>query len=149
MSGTIILPKSAVKEANREAKEKNTKKMMDYWTEDNSQYLYLYHDYYYLSLSPLPSISKGLLRPGIEVGTIKKGIFYPSHSLYRANSLRPYFKKVIDLSLDEYLKYRQGLSLFKDVSDGFYLLTYQDLSLGFSKASKGELKNKYPKGLRF
>ena len=45
MSGTIILPKSAVKEANREAKEKNTKKMMDYWTEDNSQYLYLYHDY--------------------------------------------------------------------------------------------------------
>ena len=115
----------------------------------NKYYLYLYHDYYYLSLSPLPSISKGLLRPGIEVGTIKKGIFYPSHSLYRANSLRPYFKKVIDLSLDEYLKYRQGLSLFKDVSDGFYLLTYQDLSLGFSKASKGELKNKYPKGLRF
>ena len=45
MSGTIILPKSAVKEANRQAKENNKKKMFDYWTEDNSEYLKLNFKY--------------------------------------------------------------------------------------------------------
>ena len=35
----IILPRGEVKEANRVAKEKNKKKMMDYWTEDNTDNL--------------------------------------------------------------------------------------------------------------
>ncbi len=112
-------------------------------------YLYKFNDYYYLSLKPVLKIDKGLLRMAVEVGTLNKQVFIPSHSFFRANILRPYFKKLIELELEEYLKYRTGLSLFKDVEDGYYLLTYLKQAVGFTKASKGELKNKYPKGLRF
>lgn len=112
-------------------------------------YLYEQNERYYLSLKPLIDMNKHVLRYGIYVGEIKKNIFYPSHHLYRANSLKKHFKHVIDLDEKEYYDYLKGLSIFKDVPNGHYLLTHLGYSFAYGKVSAKQIKNKYPKGLRW
>ena len=103
----------------------------------------------YMSLKPLWDLGKNVLRYGIYIGEIKKNIFYPSHNLFRSNALRNCFKKVIELNDEEYLKYRSGLNLYHEDANGYYLLTYHGYAFAYTKATKGDLKNKYPKGLRY
>ena len=110
-------------------------------------YVYEQNGYYYMSLKPLWDLGKNVLRYGIYIGEIKKNIFYPSHNLFRSNALRNCFKKVIELNDEEYLKYRSGLNLYHEDANGYYLLTYHGYA--YTKATKGDLKNKYPKGLRY
>lgn len=112
-------------------------------------YVYEQNGYYYMSLKPLWDLGKNVLRYGIYIGEIKKNIFYPSHNLFRSNALRNCFKKVIELNDEEYLKYRSGLNLYHEDANGYYLLTYHGYAFAYTKATKGDLKNKYPKGLRY
>lgn len=114
----------------------------------NDYYLYSKDNHYYLSFIPLLDIDNNVLSNGIYLGELKKDRFEPSHSLYRSNLLKDKYKYVYDINDKEYDKYISGNELKANIDDGYYLITYKGLSLGFTKASKGVLKNKYPKGLR-
>ena len=56
---------------------------------------------------------------------------------------------MVELSREDALRYQSGEALnVPDDLSGYALPTYQGLALGFGKASSGQLKNHYPKGLR-
>lgn len=114
----------------------------------DNYYLYKYNNKYYLSLIPLIDLEKNIIKYGIYVGEIIKNRFEPSHNLYRANSLKGKYKYVYELNSNEYDKYITGNELKIDKENNYYLVTYKGSSLGYGKCSNGQLKNKYPKGLR-
>lgn len=90
-------------------------------------------------------------RPGLHIGTLKKGRIEPSHSLALALSPGMSICEVMLKASDErVLKYLQGESISCDPSLKGYAVVYVDgYSLGWGKASGGVLKNHYPKGLRY
>ncbi len=91
-----------------------------------------------------PSV-KGLkiLRFGLPLGNVRNLNFVPHHSL--ALALKP------NLPLDEKAAYSylNGESFKISKDDGWYVVGFEDCSLGWAKLSQGILKNHYPKGLRF
>ena len=95
----------------------------------------------------LPSL-KGLkvLRPGLELGEVIKNRFQPGHAL--ALWLKT-AAQTADFSADsdEIAKYLHG-EVLPGTGSGWTLITAGGLSLGWAKASNGQLKNHYPKGLR-
>lgn len=105
-------------------------------------------DQLYLAPEGTPSL-KGLkaLRPGLHLGTFKKGRFEPAHAL--ALSLRP-GEAVYEfpLSMEEAAAYLAGQTLPAEGEKGWYLLTVDGYSLGWGKLSGGIMKNHYPRGLR-
>jgi len=52
------------------------------------------------------------------------------------------------LSEEELQKYIRGEQLSLKVNDGIVLFTYKNIGVGFGKATKNKVNNKYPKGLR-
>lgn len=96
-----------------------------------------------------------VLRPGLHLGTLKKGRFEPSHAL--ALALK---KEDVRLSAEigtgetarRYLRGEAIEAVSTDCTDpsgkGWVLITACGCSLGFAKLSGGILKNHYPKGLR-
>ena len=111
-------------------------------------YLYKHNEHYYMSLIPLIDLKNNVMKYGIYVGDIVNKRFEPSHSLYRSNSLIDKFKYTYDLNDEEYEKYITGNEIKIDKKNNYYLVTYKGYSLGYGKCSNGQLKNKYPKGLR-
>ncbi len=107
-------------------------------------------DQLYISPQGMPSL-KGLkvLRPGLHLGTLKKGRFEPSHAL--ALFLKPQMARHCDnLEADgpkvqEYLK---GNTFPAQGDKGWHLVAVDGYSLGWGKLAGGILKNHYPKGLR-
>ena len=97
-------------------------------------------------LPPLKGIK--VLRAGVQLGGLKGKVFAPDHALAMALPL-PYGVPTVPLSREDALRYQSGetLDVPEDVS-GYALPTYHGLALGFGKASGGQLKNHYPKGLR-
>jgi len=104
--------------------------------------------------SPLPSDALGglrTLRPGLHLGDIRKGRFEPSHALAlaaradQAALTRNYAAN--DAAVTAYLR---GEALADEDADakGWGLLCADGYPLGWFKASGGQLKNHYPKGLR-
>lgn len=89
-----------------------------------------------------------ILRAGLQLGSDKKNRFQPSHAL--AMALLPQEAVQVHQCNDEsVLAYLRGESLPCDPSlRSWTLVTYQDFSIGWGKASQGTLKNHYPKGLR-
>ena len=102
-----------------------------------------------LSAPDLPPL-KGIkvLRAGVQLGTLKGKVFAPDHALAMAlpqNSSVP----TLPLTREQALLYQAGETLpCPDTLSGYALPTYAGLTLGFGKASNGQLKNHYPKGLR-
>lgn len=96
---------------------------------------------------------KGLriLRSGLYLGDVKKNRFEPSQSLAMALK-KEEFDQVIDFSVDDVQvkKYLKGetLSLEDDTLKGWYLVCVDGFPLGWGKAGKGRLKNKYHSGWR-
>ncbi len=125
-------------------------KIVDSFIKDNinidAYYLYNNENNYYMSLMPILNVDNGILRCCIYLGELKKDRFEPSHSLYRTNRLD--FKYKYDLSDEEYDKFIKGEELNVNLDNHYYQVTYKNLPLGFGKCSNGQLKNKYPKGLR-
>lgn len=110
-------------------------------------------DNLYLVPAEMPDMA-GLkvLRPGLHVGTLKKGRLEPSHAL--ALFLKPDdVKRVLEIGSGEqaerYLK-GETLTIPEESQDlkGWVLVTVDGYSIGFGKADRGVLKNHYPKGLR-
>lgn len=87
-----------------------------------------------------------VLRPGLELGEVKKGRFEPAHAL--ALWLKT-AANVQDLSADgEQIKaYMHGETISCDRS-GWCLVTVGGYSIGWGKGDGNVLKNHYPKGLR-
>lgn len=97
--------------------------------------------------------TKGLriLRSGLYLGDFKKNRFEPSQSLAMALK-KEEFEQTMDFSADDILitKYLKGETL--DIPDtkakGWYLICVDGFPLGWGKAAKGKLKNKYHSGWR-
>lgn len=92
---------------------------------------------------------KGLkvLRPGLELGQAKKGRFEPAHGL----ALWLESAKIsADFPADskEIRDYLNG-QVIPGQTKGWTLITVDGLSLGWAKGSGGQLKNHFPKGLRW
>ena len=97
-------------------------------------------------LPPLDGIR--VLRAGVQLGVMKGKIFAPDHAL--AMCLSPACGlPVLALDCAGALRYQSGEALPapEDMS-GWALAVYEGLVLGFGKASGGQFKNHYPKGLR-
>lgn len=98
-----------------------------------------------------PDFSKlKVLRPGLQLGEIKKGRFEPAHSL--AMALKPNQVKECEnlaLSDERVEKYLSGNEISTDNgSRGWRLVAVNGYSLGWGKSDGNVIKNHYPKGLR-
>ena len=97
-------------------------------------------------LPPLKGIK--VLRAGLQLGTLKGKVFAPDHALAMALP-QPYALPTVAFTREEALRYQSGETLaVSEALSGYALPTYHGLALGFGKASSGQLKNHYPKGLR-
>ena len=96
--------------------------------------------------SPLDLAGLNVLRCGLELGSVRKGIFAPAHAW--ALWLHDAPKKA-DFAADgaEIAAYLRGETL-PGSARGWTLIAADGLSLGWAKGSDGVLKNHYPKGLR-
>ena len=101
----------------------------------------------YWAPQELPELS-GLrvLRPGLELGEVKKGRFQPAHALALwlkecANTAR------FDPESPELARYLHGDVLPSD-KKGWHLVMAGKYSIGWGKGDGNCLKNHYPKGLR-
>lgn len=105
----------------------------------------------YLVPNNLPKL-KGLkvLRTGLQLGTLDKKIFKPSHAL--AMALHPSdVKQFVSFHADskEILGYLRGETIPCSTElKGWVLVCVDEMSIGWGKASSGMIKNHYPKGLR-
>ena len=95
----------------------------------------------------MPDLAKlKVLRPGLELGTVKKGRFEPAHAL--ALWLKG-CKNVQSYPADsqEMEKYIHG-DVVPSGLRGWTLVTAEGYSIGWGKGDGNVLKNHYPKGLR-
>ena len=86
-----------------------------------------------------------VLRMGLHLGEMRGKVFLPDHALaLAADSIRRF-----PVDERQAVAYQYGVTLDCDETlSGFYAITYQGFCLGFGKASNGQMKNHYPKGLR-
>ena len=112
--------------------------------------LFTFGENVYLAPFLMPSTDRlKVMRPGLHLGTMKKGRFEPSHSL--ALFLRKEdVKNSHDYPSDskEIKDFTSGLSLTASLDNGWYLILTDGCSLGWAKSDGRRLKNHYPKGLR-
>ena len=110
-------------------------------------------DNLYLVPAEMPEMA-GLkvLRPGLHVGTLKKGRLEPSHALALFLKKEDVKRSLEIGSGEQAEKYLKGetLTIPEEQSQlkGWVLVTVEGYSIGFGKADRGVLKNHYPKGLR-
>ena len=101
----------------------------------------------YWAPAEMPGLNRlKVLRPGLELGTVKKDRFEPAHAL--ALWLQE-CKNIHDLQSDspEIAKYMHGETVPSD-RKGWCLVRVDGYSIGWGKGDKTVLKNHYPKGLR-
>ena len=102
-----------------------------------------------ISVTDLPPL-KGLkvLRAGLQLGSMKGKVFTPDHALAMGLPAGGGYPAV---AVDEAqaAAYQRGETLpVPEGISGYCLVTLDGLALGFGKASDGQVKNHYPKGLR-
>ncbi|WP_411502157.1 RsmF rRNA methyltransferase first C-terminal domain-containing protein [Brevibacillus centrosporus] len=106
-----------------------------------------------LFYSPAPELDWDgikVLRVGLHLGTVKKNRLEPSHALALALSAQE-AARVADFTAEDpdLLRYLKGEALSREGSNGWTLITVNGFSLGWGKHVDGQLKNHYPKGLRW
>ena len=91
------------------------------------------------------------LSAGVHAGTIIKGRFEPSHTIFMAAGMGFANKLVFEQESRELKRFLAGEELDCD-KKGYTAVCVKigetALPIGFGKASDGRLKSKYPKGLR-
>lgn len=101
--------------------------------------------------SAMPCV-KGLrlLRTGLLMGEIKKNRFEPSQALAMHLKLAE-FQNSVSLPADDVrvIKYLKGETIELDAADGWVLFGVDGYPLGWGKANRGILKNKYLPGWRY
>ncbi|KAB2953955.1 hypothetical protein F9B85_04265 [Heliorestis acidaminivorans] len=91
------------------------------------------------------------LRLGWHLGTIKRDRFEPAHAFALSLTAEGCQKKInFSSQSEEIYRYLKGESLLIDANQqGWHLVTVDNYPLGWGKAVQGQLKNHYPKGLRW
>lgn len=96
--------------------------------------------------------TNGLLvvRKGVLLGEIRKNRLEPHHCAFTAAKKDDFkFALDFDTSSDDIRKFLHGEELKVDGDiKGYIAVCVNGITIGFGKASNGNLKNKYPKGLR-
>ena len=143
------------------AKSNLTKEQNDLWETFRQEMmpnftpalLLAFGDQVYAAPAGTPEL-KGLqvLRVGIHLGTFKKKRFEPSLAL--ALAVHPdQFTRTYHLTDEEWAQYVHGDTFMvqdrAQYPNGWYLLEIGGNGTGFGKLVDGQMKNFYPKGLRF
>jgi NOL1/NOP2/fmu family ribosome biogenesis protein len=114
--------------------------------------LYAFKDELY-SIPSMVCDIKGLpiARAGLHLGTFKKNRFEPSFALGMA--LKPSeVSHIVEITQEQWEKYVTGDVVLLDEpvkKNGWYLLVVEKNGFGFVKVVGNQVKNNYPKGLRF
>ncbi len=89
-----------------------------------------------------PITNLQVLRAGLKVAS--SPFEEPDHALshYLPSSFQ------VELDENKALRFLKGETFPMDLGDGYYLASYLGKGLGFFKMVKGQMKNRYPKGLR-
>ncbi len=108
-------------------------------------------DHLYLFPEGMPRLD-GLrvLRPGLELGEIKKKRFEPAHAL--ALALKPEdFRRQVRIPLEDQrgFAYLRGESIPAQMEKGWCAVCTEDYTIGWGKSDGRQLKNHYPRGLRW
>lgn len=86
-----------------------------------------------------------VLRLGLHLGEVRGKLFIPDHAL----ALAVPGKFTVDILEEEARLYQNGQVLQADEAlKGWVIPALKGLQLGWGKASQGQMKNHYPKGLR-
>ena len=106
-----------------------------------------YNNTYFALANNTKLYELNIIRPGIKLGEIEKGIFY--YDLHFSHYLSKGQMPTIELNLEESKSYLEG-NVINHPSEykGFVLLTYQNKSVDIAKTDSKVIKNYYPKGLR-
>lgn len=120
-------------------KQKDLKLINFYYQEIKNNHLYLFNNYLDLS-------NFNIIKNGLDAYEIKNELLIPTfhlaHYLDNNNSIK--------LNEIDFKKYLHG-DLIKtnlDLPNGFYVVSYENINLGYVKKVGNDLKNYYPKGLR-
>ncbi len=108
------------------------------------------HQVYLLPSRAFDTTGLRVLRSGWLLGKLKGNRFEPAHS-FAMGLTAEQVKQTVKLSLDDkrVIKYLKCESLEVDSGlSGWCLVTIDGFSLGWGKAARGKLKNKYPAHLR-
>lgn len=100
---------------------------------------------YYLANKKIAESGVRLINGGVVLGQALKGRFEPDHNFISCFGLR--FKQCLDIDKEAAERFIKGMTLDCPL-DGYVVVKYGGVVLGFGKASGGVLKNHYPKGLR-
>ena len=83
-------------------------------------------------------------RTGIEIGTLKNGIFRPAHALALSHHLSPEVER-IEVSRELAISYLRKEKLPEiQTENGWKIITFEDTALGWAKQTSAGLKNYYP-----
>ena len=112
--------------------------------------LYMHKDQLYLIPESLPDLSSlRVLRPGFNLGVLRKGRFIPSHALAMALKKQQAVQSIdFPGNSKEIRQYINGETLNGFKGKGWALVTVDGYSVGWARLSGGLMKNHYPKGLR-
>ena len=97
---------------------------------------------------PIPP--KSVFSAGVLLGTVEKGLLFPSHQFFSAYGRLFLRQENLSRGDSRTIKYLRGEEIeAKDITKGGWCaVTYEGVTLGGGKASLGKIKNHYPKGLR-
>jgi NOL1/NOP2/sun family putative RNA methylase len=142
------------------AKSNLTKEQQELWTDfaDNqlvtplNRVLHAFGDQLYALPVDAPDLNNlQVLRAGLHLGTFKKKRFEPSLALALAMPSDA-FQHAVALTQEQWAAYVHGDTFMmtdQDLVNGWYILTFNGNGVGFGKYVNGQMKNFYPKGLRF
>ena len=115
-----------------------------FFTYNLKGYLINKDDNLYASPTNLNLKEFNIIRNGLKIGSLNKNNFIPDYHLSHFLSSN----ESIELNENELKNYLNGQVINKDYQNGFYVVSYNDINIGFVKSVNGILKNHFPKGLR-
>lgn len=131
---------------------KNHTLLVNKWAKKNNysidnDNLYAFGDNIYILPEFLINVKNiKVLRYGLQFGEINKDRFTPSHSL--ALAIKNRFDNQINVDEITLNKYLRGETFETSADNGWALISYKNLPIGWGKVVNNIVKNFYPKGLR-